>query len=253
MRSRRVWIGVLVIVVFLVAIRLYMWLTAYDFMNVEIPIGRYKSPRSDQVNLFVSPDWIVGIDRRAREVKNYRLGGNTNPAQLMNDLRNSRIMIDGYLFFPEDLESIDGLRRILQHEMLKSDVQTNLTRKDMIGIWQNLGGDIVYKKQTSGVLAENAILDEGLNIAVKNGTNISGLATEFSFWITNLGSYVVETGNATQSRTKSEIIVYRQKGEKLQTVYRLEQLLNVTAQYVTTTEQMKYDVQVTVGSDFIRT
>ena len=221
-------------------------------MNVEIPIGRYKTPKSDQVNLFVSPDWIVGIDRHSHQVKNYRLGANTNPAQLMNDLRNSRIMIDGYLFFPENLESIDGLRRILQKEMLKSDVQTNLTRLNMIGIWKDLGGDIIYKKQTSGILAEDAILDEALNIAVQNGTNISGLATEFSLWISNLGSYVVETGNALQSRTKSEILVYREKGEKLQTVLRLEQLLNVQAQHVTTTDQMKFDVQVTVGSDFIR-
>ncbi len=242
--------GVAVLIAFILGQCIYWLATSPN--NIQV-IGMAKNARLDsqyQVNIFVAPDWLIGIDGGAKQVKYLRLGEDIDPQQIVVTAKKRHILIDAYVIFDNNLEEIEDLPGQLMKGLLSGNVSTDFSRLDLLKLWSSVRGNVVYQPQHGDSLIEDAVQNEHLSIGIFNATKITGLASEASLWIENIGGKVVEVGNSSSHEAKTSIEIYTDKKQASAIAKRLTDIFGVGPKYVQAGD-MKFDVKVIVGADFI--
>lgn len=125
---------------------------------------------------------------------------------------------------------------------------SKLERKD--------GKEIYKPKQTlidelvNTELFDQEIVDEGLSIAVVNGTDVIGVASLISRIVSNLGGEVRLTTNI-DLKESSSIIVNKKEMGKTRTVEALSDILSISEPVVSETAEYRSNVVVVIGQDYV--
>ncbi len=238
------------LILFIVGQVIY-WLatTPNDIQIVDMPKVAELSDNY-QVNIFVAPNWLIGVDGSVGQVKYLQLDEDIDVNQLTVVSKKRHILIDAYIIPDKGFENIEDLPGMLINGTLSGKLASNLTRMDLLKLWSSVRGNIVYQVQHDQMLIEDSVQNEHLSIGVFNATEIPGLAREASLWLENIGGKVVELGNYSSNESKSIIEIYVEKKQAKAISRRLEDIFKVKPKY-TVGDNVKFDVKVVVGSDFI--
>ncbi len=251
--SRIVYLGLLgfiLIILAFIIVRLWVWLTSTAMSDASIGIPSVKYLDLDtQVNLFMKPNWLIGIDGKNNIIKYTQVSGNlvTNNLRLLSTDR--KIVIDGYIYIPKELNSIEDVSSYFRNAIFNSNLQTNFSHLQLIQIWWEVRNYMLIQKQGNISLPEDEILNNNFTISILNGTNQPGLATIGSEWVENLGTDVIEVGNSNQTFEVSTITVYRKEdGNPL--YKRLERIYNCPLIFNNDDDNKPFDIQIIIGLDF---
>jgi len=164
------------------------------------------------------------------------------------------IVVDGFIAYGETLfeqREVQEISSEIWKQVVSDHISSSFSRWQLLSLSKSLN-KAVYKQHVELVFVESAVVDEELNIGVYNGTSVSGLATEASRWIENIGGDVVEVGNAPEKLEKTSIKVYVDVLDS-PTIARLQRIFHVDAVTLEKSESLtRFDVVVTVGDDFYR-
>ncbi|MCA9392090.1 LytR C-terminal domain-containing protein [candidate division WWE3 bacterium] len=252
-KLRLIILGGVLIGLIIVVVRLIMWLYAIPQTHPDINIDKLAGWKNGQVNLYVYPDFFIGIDMEQGEIKYFRTEDAVDPSNALVEAKKLGVLVDGYIIFRSDLNDIDDfVSRVDKSVWGGESVYTNITRKDMFKLWSFVRGSNILQPQNKTALPETSILLERYNVVVNNATNVSGLASDASRWIENIGAVVVDTGNYKQTLQSTKINVYLPEKTQSRTVERLEEIFGVNVDYLGVSDEKPYDIEVAVGEDFTR-
>lgn len=204
-----------------------------------------------QFNLFVNPNWMLGYDQTTNELKYYRLAEDPSIDSLDLLSKQNKLNVDGYLIVDDGLGSPEDLGNALWRELWSQEISTNLSRWQYLRMWWNLRGGVDVREIEGMYLPETAVLEESLKIMVLNGTSVSGLATEASGWVENIGAKVIDVGNASSQIDRTTIEVFAEE-KNYRTIQRMEEVFSTKANFIPSSEPKRYDVLITVGNNFLR-
>ena len=106
-------LSLILIILLLVVIRGWIWLnnTSMHDTDIGIPTVKYLNYNS-QINLFIKPNWMIGIDNKNKILK-YIIIPNDSISSNLNSLsHNLRVVIDGYVYTKDELNSIEIYRHM---------------------------------------------------------------------------------------------------------------------------------------------
>lgn len=213
-------------------------------------IEKTDIPEGKQLNVFINPHYMVGFDFENGELKYFTLDPDIVDS-LQVEAKNMYIILDGYIVFENPPSDIHELRGTIRNELWGTGLSSNLTRRQLLSLWWRLRKDISFREMPSNALPENSVEQENLNIVVKNGTDISGLAQTASNWVQNMGGYVIEVSNASETTNRTIIGVYTPKEDSV-TVDRLQDVFkDAEVTYVDLDSPSRFDIEIIVGADFI--
>ncbi|MBM4402026.1 MAG: LytR C-terminal domain-containing protein [Candidatus Cloacimonetes bacterium] len=119
------------------------------------------------------------------------------------------------------------------------------TDEDVLVVNEKLLDEVITE-----IFAEPGIITERIKVSVKNGTKTPGLATKAARFLKNLGTGVIEIGNAeTQDCEKTQILDYTGVPTS-RTLQRLEDVFGVESERIEVFEARRADVEIVVGEDF---
>lgn len=136
-----------------------------------------------------------------------------------------------------NLTAYDKIRLLL----FSKSVTTNSKTTEMISLL-NPAPDI--GTTITNALTDQEIADENISIQIINATNVTGFAQRLGRVLTNMGADVVDVSTAQNTQEKSTIQYF---GSQSYTVGRLEKLLGLTAEKITT--QPIANIVITLGTD----
>jgi len=244
------------VALFVVVFALGVWLqnTPQSGPIVYTKIGDAPANMRTQMTVFVAPDLFISLDPQSSDVSYAKLVEPLKSDSLRVYAYQNAIVVDGFIAYGETLfeqREVQEISSEIWKQVVSDHISSSFSRWQLLSLSKSLN-KAVYKQHVELVFVESAVVDEELNIGVYNGTSVSGLATEASRWIENIGGDVVEVGNAPEKLEKTSIKVYVDVLDS-PTIARLQRIFHVDAVTLEKSESLtRFDVVVTVGDDFYR-
>lgn len=244
------------VVLFVIIFALTVWVQEYPNSGPVYYTGFNESSFADrkQSTVFISPNVFISFSDNTSEISYFLLEEPLISDSLRVYSRKSEMMVDGYVAYgvkPFDHDSVKTISSTLWRSLISNTASSNFSRWELMVLSHSIRATSFIDNPEQHFY-ENAIEDEALKIGVYNGTLISGLALEAAQWIENVGGDVVEIGNATHKKEKTDIVVYSDLHGS-PTVLRLLEIFDVSeAYYEGVSQPTRFDIIVTVGDSFYR-
>jgi hypothetical protein len=240
-------LGLFVLLFFGLIIKLYFWFTDVNNDNQYglASMGDFSS--AYQVNIYIKPNWIFGIDSKNNLIK-YLQVENNQTKSLYDLSQKLKVKIDGFIDLSTELETENRIVNYLLNASFNSNLQSNLSRFQILQLWFGIRSNPIIKLESQVNLPEIEIIDANYSISILNATNIPGIGNNLAVWLDNFGAKVIEVGNSSQTYETSEIYVY--KNFPGNAIYRrMQTLLNCPIYYNIDEKIKTYDIQIIIGSD----
>lgn len=226
------------------------WLQSAKSHQYPIWVVRSKQWQSgSQINLYIQPNWGVGVDLVNDQLTFFQFDAEVGIGELAITGSRAQVWFDGYLGATESTTlNASDIKSLVSRAIYSSSVPTSLSPLQLIELWWGIKADATTKKMVSPTFPEAQVLEEGLSVAVFNGTRVSGLASETSHWVENIGGRVVDVGNGDREFTKTRIEVHWAP-DNSRTVARLEQIFGTKAVPVPYESRQRADIDIYAGND----
>jgi len=235
--------------IFVLCFALYVWVNETPRANPGFTgFSEGNIQNREHTTIFIAPDLLIAIDKDNPEVSFFRLETPITDDSLRVFSKRNAVMVDGYIKGIPTTE-ISDISKNIWDRVLSGLTTSNFTRLDLLQLSRTIKNS-TFVENASLTFPEQAVVDEELTIMVQNGTNISGLASEATQWVKNIGGRVVEVGNAPKTINKTQIVVLSDipgspTVARLVEVFGLKEALQETSK-----DPTRFDVIITIGNDF---